>query len=214
MQRKVLIISPTRREHEELPVWATGLDCELLFDEFAGSFFDDVLGRDGIEDAPEVVQLIEKTVRLYEGAGLSGVTSGVAYPGMPVAGGGGGGLRAAGRARRLGLRGPSVESVLLCEHKYYSRLAQHDLVPRATPDFGLIDPLNPRAPGGRKFPLFVKPVKSSFSMNARMVYGDEELRELVADGPMPGAYLKPFDDLLGSYTEFGAGGSNFIAHRR
>lgn len=181
---------------------ATGLDCELLFDEFAGSFFDDVLGRDGIEDAPEVVQLIEKTVRLYEGAGLSGVTSGVAYPGMPVA---------AVVARRLGLRGPSVESVLLCEHKYYSRLAQHDLVPRATPDFGLIDPLNPRAPGGMKFPLFVKPVKSSFSMNARMVYGDEELRELVADGPMPGAYLKPFDDLLGSYTEFGAGGSNFIA---
>src|ERR1044072_9486786 len=124
MQRKVLIISPTRREHEELPVWATGLDCELLFDEFAGSFFDDVLGRDGIEDAPEVVQLIEKTVRLYEGAGLSGVTSGVAYPGMPVA---------AVVARRLGLRGPSVESVLLCEHKYYSRLGPHAPLPRATP---------------------------------------------------------------------------------
>jgi hypothetical protein len=28
---------------------------------------------------------------------------------------------------------------------------------------------------------------------------------------MPGPYLKPFDDLLRSYTEFEAGGSNFIA---
>jgi hypothetical protein len=28
---------------------------------------------------------------------------------------------------------------------------------------------------------------------------------------MPEAYLKPFDDLLGAYTEFAAGGSNFIA---
>jgi biotin carboxylase len=202
MQRKVLIISPTSREYELLPAVAAELDCELIFDEFAGSFFDDVLGSDGIGAAPEVVPLVEETVRRYEGAGLSGVTSGVAYPGMPVA---------AVVARRLGLRGPRVESVLLCEHKYYSRLAQRAHAPRATPDFGLIDPKSPRAPEGMKYPLFVKPVKSSFSMNARMVYGDEELRDLVADGPMPGAYLKPFDDLLGAYTEFGAGGSNFIA---
>lgn len=202
MRRKALIISPTRREHEGLPPLAAGLDCELLFDEFAGSFFDDVLGRDGVIDAPEVVPLIEETVRRYEGAGLSGVTSGVAYPGMPVA---------AVVARRLGLRGPSVESVLLCEHKYYSRLAQRALVPEATPDFGLIDPKNPRAPEWMRFPLFVKPVKSSFSMNARLVSGEEDLRGLVASGPMPGAYLKPFDDLLDGYTDFDAGGANFIA---
>ena len=181
---------------------AAGLDCELVFDEFAGSFFDDVLGSGGIVDAPEVVPLVEETVRRYQGAGLSGVTSGVAYPGMPVS---------AVVARRLGLRGPSVESVLLCEHKYYSRLAQRALVPRATPDFGLVEPKSPRAPAGMTFPLFVKPVKSSFSRNARMVSGEAELRELVAGGPMPGAYLKPFDDMLGSYTEFASGSANFIA---
>jgi biotin carboxylase len=202
MQRKVLIISPTSREHEELSVVAAGLDCELVFDEFAGSFFDDVLGSGGSEDAPEVVPLVEETVRRYEGAGLSGVTSGVAYPGMPVA---------AVVARRLGLRGPSVESVLRCEHKYYSRLAQRALVPEATPRFGLVDPSNPRAPDRMTFPLFVKPVKSSFSMNARAVSCEEELRELVAPGPMPEAYLKPFDELLGAYTDFEAGGANFIA---
>ena len=181
---------------------AAGLDCELIFEEFAGSFFDDVLGRDGIVVTPEVVPLIEETVRRYEGAGLSGVTSGVAYPGMPVA---------AVVARRLGLRGPRVGGVLLCEHKYYSRLAQRAVVPHATPDFGLVEPKSPRAPEGMSFPLFVKPVKSSFSMNARTVCGEEELRDLVASGPMPGPYLKPFDDLLRSYTEFEAGGSNFIA---
>jgi biotin carboxylase len=202
MRRKALIISPTSREYELLPAAAAGLGCELVCDDFAGSFFDDVLGRDELEGAPDVIRLIEETVGRYEAAGLAAVTSGVAYPGMPAA---------AVVARRLGLRGPSVRGVLLCEHKYYSRLAQRALVPRATPDFGLIDPKNPRAPEGMTFPLFVKPVKSSFSMNARLVSGEEELRELVASGPMPEAYLKPFDELLGAYTEFAAGGSNFIA---
>lgn len=202
MQRKVLVIAPTSREYELLPAAAAELGCELVFEDFAGSFFDDVLGGSGLGGAPDVIQLIEETVRRYEAAGLSAVTSGVAYPGMTAA---------AVVARRLGLRGPSVRSVLLCEHKYYSRLAQRAHVPRATPDFGLIDPKNPRAPEGMNFPLFVKPVKSSFSMNARLVRGDEELRELVASGPMPEAYLKPFDELLGAYTEFAAGGSNFIA---
>lgn len=202
MQRKALIISPTRREYEQLPAEAARLGCELLFDDFAGSFFDDVLGGEGIERAPEVVPLIEEAVRRYEGAGLSGVTSGVAYPGMTVA---------AAVAQRLGLRGPRAERVLLCEHKYYSRLAQRALVPEATPDFGLIDPKNPRAPDGLKYPFFVKPVKSSFSINARMVSCEEELRALVAPGAMPAAYLKPFDDLLGRYTDFGAGASHFIA---
>jgi biotin carboxylase len=202
MQRKVLVIAPTSREYELLPAAAAELGCELVFEDFAGSFFDDVLGRSGLGGAPDVIQLIEETVRRYEAAGLSAVTSGVAYPGMPAA---------AVVARRLGLRGPSVRSVLLCEHKYYSRLAQRAHVPRATPDFGLIDPKHPRAPDRMNFPLFVKPVKSSFSMNARLVGGDEELRELVASGPMPEAYLKPFDELLGAYTEFAAGGANFIA---
>lgn len=202
MRRKALIISPTSREYELLPAPAAALGCELIFDDFAGSFFDDVLGRDGLDGAPQVVPLIEETAARYEAAGLSAVTSGVAYPGMTAA---------AVVARRLGLRGPSVRSVLLCEHKYYSRLAQRAVVPRATPEFGLIDPRNPRAPEGMKFPLFVKPVKSSFSMNARLVSDEEELRELVASGPMPEAYLKPFDELLGAYTEFAAGGSNFIA---
>jgi biotin carboxylase len=202
MSRQVLVISPTGREYKEMPAAAARLGCELIFDDFAGSFFDDVLGKNDITRAPEVISLIEETVRRHEGSKLSGVTSGVAYPGMPVA---------AVVAERLGLCGPRVNGVLLCEHKYYSRLAQRDLVPHATPDFGLIDPQNPRAPGGMRFPLFVKPIKSSFSMNARRVSGNEELRSLVASGAMPKAYLKPFDDLLSHYTDFETASSNFIA---
>ncbi|HWW73950.1 MAG TPA: ATP-grasp domain-containing protein [Pyrinomonadaceae bacterium] len=202
MRRKALIISPTGREYKWLPDIADALGCELVFDDFAGSFFDDVVGGGGAESAPRVVPLIEETARRYESAGLAGVTSGVAYPGMTAA---------AVVARRLGLRGPDARSVLLCEHKYYSRLAQRRLVPEATPRFGLVDPRSPRAPEGLSFPVFVKPVKSSFSMNARLVSSQEELRELVAPGPMPEAYLKPFDDLLRRYTDFEAGGWNFIA---
>jgi hypothetical protein len=60
-RRKVLVISPTGREYKELPSEAARLGCELLFDDFAGSFFDDVLGRSGAADVPKVVPLIEET---------------------------------------------------------------------------------------------------------------------------------------------------------
>lgn len=75
-------------------------------------------------------------------------------------------------AAHHGLPGPSLEAVLRCEHKLWSRTAQRESVPECTPGFAVFDPDDPdalTALDGLRFPVFVKPVKSySSQLTARI----------------------------------------------
>lgn len=203
--RKVLLISPTRREHRELPKIASALNCQIIFEDFAGDFFDDLLAsnRAHAEQSLEILPLIEETVRRYSQSDIAGVTSGVGYPGMPVS---------SIIAERFRLTGPGIDRVLLCEHKYYSRLAQQLFVPDATPEFQLIDPRNLNGlADGLNFPLFLKPVKSCFSINADKINSPETFRGKVNSCLLPEGFLKPLNDLLKAYTDFPLDASYLLA---
>ena len=67
--------------------------------------------------------------------------------------------------RRFGARGPSLESLLKCEHKYWSRLEQRRVVPEHIPRFCAFDPFadDPLAQIDLPFPFWVKPIKASGS---------------------------------------------------
>ncbi|UGY93730.1 ATP-grasp domain-containing protein [Streptomyces gobiensis] len=83
--------------------------------------------------------------------------------------------------RRFGLRGPSLEAVLKCEHKYWSRLEQQKVI-EEHPRFALVDldrPAHP--PEGLRYPLWVKPVKSYASQLAYRVEDDEQFRTAVRE---------------------------------
>ncbi|WP_166261299.1 ATP-grasp domain-containing protein [Marinobacter salicampi] len=64
--------------------------------------------------------------------------------------------------KEFGVPAPSLESVLKCEHKYWSRLEQAKAVPDVVPKFCNFDPFaeDPRAEIDLEFPFWVKPVKS------------------------------------------------------
>lgn len=68
--------------------------------------------------------------------------------------------------RRFGLRGPTLESVLKCEHKYWSRLEQAKVVPDHVPPFALVDPFDDDALAklDLAFPFWIKPVKAHSSL--------------------------------------------------
>jgi len=203
--KKVLIISPTTREFRELPRIADALNCQIVFEDFAGAFFDDLLSnnRDGDSRNLEILPLIEETIRLYSQSGINGVTSGVGYPGMPVS---------SIIADCFRLPSPRIDRVLLCEHKYYSRIAQQALVPDATPGFELVDPENMNGLADRlSFPLFLKPVKSCFSINAGEIRNSEMFRRKVGSGLLPKNFLKPLNDLLHAYTDFPLDASYLLA---
>lgn len=79
-----------------------------------------------------------------------------------------------------GLPGPSLESVVKCEHKYWSRLVQRE-VTDAHPGFAIIDLDEPRTPSGMRFPMWLKPVKSFSSDLAFKANDEEELRAATAE---------------------------------
>jgi hypothetical protein len=80
--------------------------------------------------------------------------------------------------RRFGLRGASLESVLKCEHKYWSRLVQREVIDEYPP-FALVDLDKPELSGGVGYPCWLKPVKSFSSKLAFEVTSDEEFDKAV-----------------------------------
>ena len=194
--KKVLVLCPTRREYRDLPALGRALGCELVFDEFCGDYFDQFLGKGPAPAIPhlDILALIDETVAHHEHSGLTGVTSGVGYPGMSAA---------SIIARRLGLPGPTPESVMCCEHKYYSRMAQKRVVPHAVPEFHLIEPGNAGSGlANIAFPAFLKPVKSCMSINAHRIHDPEQLREMTRSALLPEGFIRPFNEMLKAYTPY------------
>lgn len=74
------------------------------------------------------------------------------FPAMPMA---------AILCAEFGLPSPSLEAVLKCSHKYWSRLEQQEVVPQATPEFCVIDPFDENAIDKitLNHPFWIKPIK-------------------------------------------------------
>ncbi|MEV1009395.1 ATP-grasp domain-containing protein [Streptomyces sp. NPDC049881] len=85
-------------------------------------------------------------------------------------------------ARRYGLRSTSLESIVKCEHKYWTRLEQRN-VTDAVPPFALVDLSadDPEPPEGVRFPMWLKPVTAYSSELAFGVKDREEFRAAVEE---------------------------------
>ncbi|MFV9454271.1 ATP-grasp domain-containing protein [Rhodococcus sp. NM-2] len=96
-----------------------------------------------------------------------------------------------------GLATASVEEVVMCEHKYWSRIIQQRVI-EEYPRFGLVDPSNDREPPANvHFPMWIKPVKSFSSLLAFRVTNVDEFRQAlgkIREGI--GWVGDPFDALL------------------
>jgi hypothetical protein len=101
--------------------------------------------------------------------------------------------------RERGLAGPSLESVLRCEHKYWSRLLQTEVLGDQVPAFRLFDPFaaDPYTQIGLPFPFWVKPVKAHSSYLGFAVHGLEDLaRATEALRQGVGRVAAPFEEIL------------------
>jgi hypothetical protein len=156
----------------------------------------------------DAIAFIEQAVDALGSAGVHGVASSSDYPGCLVS---------AAIARELGLPGPEPASLLWCSHKYYLRLAQRLIAPVATPEFILIDPRNlDEQAFSLRFPVFIKPVKSSFSQHARRIENFEELVRFVRSERVQhhlSSYVAPFNQLIRKYSDFVFDGSYMIAEQ-
>ncbi|TFH85765.1 ATP-grasp domain-containing protein [Billgrantia azerbaijanica] len=103
---------------------------------------------------------------------------------------------------RFGTRSTSLESLLKCEHKYWSRRVQREVIADYIPNFTAFDPFDDEAlthigEAGLYIPFFVKPIKSSGSRLGFLIDSPEsfyraieQLREQI------GLIADPFNTVL------------------
>lgn len=97
-----------------------------------------------------------------------------------------------------GLRSATLEAVVKCEHKYWSRLEQQKVIDEH-PAFALLDLSSEdiTLPAGLDYPVWIKPIKSASSEGAHFVEDEERLKSAAAEehdqiGRMGG----PFNEIL------------------
>jgi hypothetical protein len=79
-----------------------------------------------------------------------------------------------------GIHGASLEAVVKCEHKYWSRLEQRKVIDEY-PAFGLVDPDHDEdPPDGLDYPMWIKPVKSFSSALAFGVEDRQQFQDALA----------------------------------
>ncbi len=97
--------------------------------------------------------------------------------------------------QRRGLAGPSLEAVVKCEHKYWSRLEQSKAI-EEHPRFAIVDlDKSAEVPAELRFPMWLKPVKSASSNLAFHVGDVQEFAAAVED-------IREGIDRLGKPFEF------------
>jgi len=83
---------------------------------------------------------------------------------------------------RLGRRGPELESLLKCEHKYWSRLVQNEVIPQHIPRFQAFDPFDDTVweQIGLAGPFWIKPIKACGSMLGFYIESREQFDDAIA----------------------------------
>jgi len=143
----------------------------------------------------DIGALIEQAISTMEN--FSGTIDGVAsyfdFPGtvmVPIL------------AKHFGLPGPSLEAVLKCENKYWSRLEQHKVIPDSIPQFRAFDPFDEDAFGKLELlpPFWIKPIKSFRSFLAFQINDERQFNEVMPICREKGGFMgEPFQHLMNAY---------------
>ncbi len=86
-------------------------------------------------------------------------------------------------AHEFELPGPSLESVLRCEHKYWARLEQRQTAPECVPAFQAFDPFDSNGADQLEIdlPIWLKPIKGFSSQLGFHIETREELEKALAE---------------------------------
>ena len=202
--RIILVICPTHRDYRELPL-VSPPGVKYLFHDYASTSLEDLICNvaSHADFAADPLDEMEAILAKFAGVRLDAVISSDDYPGSALA---------AAIAKRLGLPGPDPGVTLICQHKYLARVEQARLVPDAVPPFTLIDvAAGAPLPQDLRFPLFVKPVKSFFSIGAERVDLASALAAVLPRWASLDQFFLPLDRMLQRYTGSGIGTKRLIA---
>lgn len=196
MKKNILVVCPTARDKHELSNPSFLEKYHIHFQKHDHTLLEKVLcgciGDFPISYSPR--NQIEALLQFCKKNAIDAVISTEDYPGC---------IYASVINTQLKKPGPTPQSVLTCQHKYYSRVFQKQYVPQATPDFRLFSKVNfDTSKINIAFPIFVKPVKSYFSILANKVNNQEELENALSSSIPPALFLQQLNWFLDKYSSF------------
>ncbi len=140
-------------------------------------------------DIPAMIDDLEGKLTKFEGS----VDAIVTYIDFPIS------MMTPILRKKFGLISPSLESILKCQHKYWSRVVQKEIVPDAVPGFSPVNPFagDPLASVEFDFPFWLKPVKSVGSyLGFRIKNRKEFYRAIGVIRQYIGRMAEPFNDIM------------------
>lgn len=202
MTKHILVVGPSVWDRESLALPRVARDHRFTF---IGEEFQEYPSLlEGLRF--DVFAYVRRVLREQRGKTFSGVVGTGDYPGC---------MLAPLLAAELGLPSPPPQAVVVLSHKFYSRQIQQRLVPHATPAFASLDPFARRPACALPFPFFVKPVKGTMSIRARMVRNAAELtsalRFTLRERLQGHLLFRPYGQLLRRYTDATVPPHHFIA---
>lgn len=178
-------------------IFVLGLD-DLNYDELAAFEgadryrFHQLLTREELQEGPaSVPELLDKARHQLDEFDDS-IDAIVGYWDFPVT------MMVPILCAERGLPSASLEAVVKCEHKYWSRLVQREVIDEH-PGFALLDldVDDPALPEGLSYPVWIKPIKSASSQGAHYVENDEQMASsVVLEREEVGEMGEPFNDIL------------------
>jgi biotin carboxylase len=203
-RKKILVIAPQSGPISELSRPEVHQEFDVVFQPYQSDYYERILstGIAGEYELRSPVEHCNDLVMLCEDHGVDGLFSPDDYPGC---------LYAALTAREMGFVGPNITSLLHCSHKYLSRITQQKSVPQSTPAFELISSQWSGALKKLTFPVFAKPVKSQFSVNAGVIHSAQELFHLKKNSAITDDFLFSFHWFLRNYGGADYDARDFIA---
>ncbi len=198
IMKNIVIICPTIRDHREIDKISTD-------EKYRHNYI--FYGKNPRENlsAFDPHGFINKFQDDFKNIPIDGIIGTHDYPGSIVA---------SILSGKLKTPGPPVLSNLICQHKYYSRVYQERAVPDAVPEFFLIDPSDNNFDGPPYYPVFIKPVKSFFSIFAARVDNKKQYSEFMGSYRKHGRkFSKPLNILLKKYSDLKINADFLIAEK-
>ncbi len=116
-------------------------------------------------------------------------------------------------AHERGIKSAPLGAVLLCQHKYYARIAQQQYASEVTPEFAIVRHDYQDEVAQLGFPFFIKPVKAYLSVFAQQIHSQKELDEYFQKTRVSEQFLIPFNWAIEKYTDYEYDGTYFIAEK-
>jgi hypothetical protein len=202
---KILVVCPDQRDKTELSSERFIDKYQFNFHNYTSDNIEKIIYKKNhdISTVAHPQTLLDDLSALVRNEQIDGVFSSDDYPGS---------ILASIIAQEHNVISPSVESILTCQHKYYSRLRQKLAVPEATPQFQLLDFANyNEAQLNLQFPIFLKPVKSYLSIFANQASNHADVCKLLSTSQFPSTFLEQFNWFMRTHTTFEIGTNYLLA---